>query len=300
MISRIYCGDNLEVLRTLPAGSVNTCITSPPYWGQRSTGIEGELGIEQTPGDYVKNLVEVFREVRRVLRDDGTLWIILGDSYAADRGGSAMPAETLAGGQSGRGEGSALRGRGKEKCPRRNCKAYGMKHKDLIGIPWRVAFALQDDGWTLRNEIIWQKPICVPESVTDRCTRSHETIFLFSKSGRYYFDHEGIKEPAVNPGETRSRRTVWKVPTKPFKGGKHFSSYPPDLIRPCVLAGSPLNGTVLDPFFGAGTTGLVALEEGRQYIGIELNPEFIEIADKRLSGLRLAQSINEGQMGVIA
>lgn len=315
----LYLGDCSDVLRGMPAQSVNCCVTSPPYFGLRDYGNDAQIGLEQTPDEYVTKLVEVFREVRRVLRDDGTLWLNLGDSYAAARGGTHMPAQTVAGGKNGHGNEAAFRGMGGEKrgSAHRNALAIGLKHKDLIGIPWRVAFALQADGWYLRQDIIWAKPNPMPESVTDRCTKSHEYLFLLSKSPRYYFDHEAIKEPAVGgkPGNTkptkggrayedghtehrtavnlhkmgavefRNRRDVWNVATKPYKGA-HFATFPPDLIEPCVLAGCPVGGTVLDPFGGAGTTGLVAQSLGRNSILIELNPEYIEIAKRRIDGVQ--------------
>lgn len=306
----LYLGDCREVLSTLPDQSVQTCITSPPYFGLRDYGVEGQIGLEATPAEFVAQMVAVFREVRRVLRDDGTLWLNLGDSYAAQRGGTAMPAETLAGGVSGNGCVDAHRGRGSTHA-HRNASGIGLKHKDLIGIPWRVAFALQSAGWYLRSDIIWSKPNPMPESVTDRPTKAHEYLFLLAKSERYYFDALAFQEPATGmaPGnrrptkaamtgapehrtaanlheiearETRNRRTVWTVPTHPFSGA-HFATFPPDLIRPCVLAGAPPGGVVLDPFNGAGTTGMVALQDGRRYIGIELNPEYLhEIAAPRI------------------
>jgi DNA modification methylase len=313
MSTTILTGDSLQNLRGLPDQSVHTCVTSPPYFGLRDYGMPGQIGLEDTPEAFVARLVEVFREVRRVLRDDGTLWLNLGDSYAAARGGTHQPAETLAGGKGGKSADGANVNRDRHDGynPTRNAPAIGLKHKDLIGIPWRVAFALQADGWYLRQDIIWHKPNPMPESVRDRCTKAHEYLFLLSKSGRYFFDAEAIKEPAVyaNSGrssatkhdlsgdrkrngstnapsfraiaETRNRRSVWTVTTKPFAGA-HFATFPPDLIEPCILAGCPAGGTVLDPFFGAGTTGLVAQKHGRDCVGIELNPAYVEIAQKRL------------------
>lgn len=257
-----------------------------------------EIGLEETPERFVQELVAVFREVRRVLRDDGTLWLNLGDSYAANRGHQV---EQTKGGPK-HGPAHAAGGRGQR------ADDYGLKPKDLIGIPWRVAFALQADGWYLRQDIIWSKGNPMPESVTDRCTKSHEYIFLLSKSARYYYDHEAIKEPAKpdrairdrdgtrlnnTPGRrrmgglvhneytTRNKRSVWHVNTRPFKGA-HFAVYPPELITPCILAGCPRGGTVLDPFTGSGTTGAVAVEHGRKFIGIDLNPQYHTIACDRL------------------
>jgi len=307
----IITGDCLEVMKTLENKSVQTCITSPPYWSLRDYGVDGQMGLENTPEEYVAKMVEVFREVRRVLRDNGTLWLNLGDSYAANRGGSPMPAETLAGGVSGRGDKVANRGRESGFTPNPDPASHGLKHKDLIGIPWRVAFALQSDGWYLRQDIIWHKPNPMPESVTDRCTKAHEYIFLMSKSASYYYNNEAIKEPSANLGKTaikfggnkygdsddtkhatksgneytdtgtRNKRDVWTVPNRPFKES-HFATFPPQLIEPCVKAGSKAGDTILDPFSGAGTTGLVAFQHEREFIGIELNPEYAEIATRRI------------------
>lgn len=302
----ILQGDCLEVLKTLPDESVHCCVTSPPYWGLRDYGVDGQLGLEETPEQYVQNMVEVFREVRRVLRRDGTLWLNLGDSYVGtgNKGEYKDPKYT-----DGRnGQSVAI-----------NNKVVGLKPKNLVGIPWRVAFALQADGWYLRSDIIWHKPNPMPESVRDRPTKSHEYIFLLSKNEHYYYDHESVKEPvssstvsrlkqminqqagskranggrktngnmkAVGNTESRNRRSVWTVTTKPFSEA-HFAVYPPDLIKPCILAGCPSEGTVLDPFFGSGTTGVVALQYNRDFIGIELNPQYIEIAERRLAELQL-------------
>src|SRR4030042_4677901 len=272
MINTFIQGDFLIVLKTLPYEYIECCITSPPYWGLRDYGVACQLGLEKTPEEYVAKMVEGFREVKRVLKKEGTLWLNLGDSYsgAGWRNNNDNPIET------------------------------GLKSKDLVGIPWRVAFALQADGWYLRQDIIWHKPNCMPESVTDRCTKVHEYIFLLSKSQKYYFDNEGIKEPytkQMNRGggdklkangkrdwdkgtgqqtyrhrdmrpdaNGRNKRSVWTVTTKPFKGA-HFATFPGDLITPCILAGCPKDGIVLDPFIGSGTPGLVARKLGRKYIG---------------------------------
>ena len=272
--------------------------------------VDHQFGLEETPEEYVESIVEVFREVRRVLRDDGTVWLNLGDSYASGKGTCYNPG----GGKSSLGK--ERKDAGAHPLDRGNkstLAASGLKPKDLVGIPWRVAFALQADGWWLRSDIIWAKPNPMPESVRDRCTKSHEYIFMLSKSKKYYYDADAIKEPSVYPNDKRrplgskgawemdgreqrangggvayehdtlkrNKRDVWKVTTKPFKGA-HFAVFPPDLIRPCVLAGCPKGGTVLDPFFGAGTTGMVAKQEGRKYIGIELNPEYAEMAKNRI------------------
>jgi len=295
-VNTIIQGDVREVLKTLPDKSIHCCVTSPPYYGLRDYGVEGQVGLEETPEEYVENMVEIFRRVRRVLRDDGTLWLNLGDSYNGS-GGS--------GGDFNKG---GLK-EGQPKYPGR--KIAGLKPKDLIGIPWRVAFALQADGWWLRQDIIWHKPNPMPESVTDRCTKAHEYIFLLSKSQHYYYDHEAISEPYASKAEKprnkakeryndsykggrwsegvrdyysagkRNKRSVWTVATKPFKEA-HFAVFPPALIEPCILAGCPAGGVVLDPFMGSGTTALVAFEHERNYLGIELNPEYIKLANRRL------------------
>jgi DNA modification methylase len=297
-------GDCLEVLRTMDAESVHCCVTSPPYFGLRDYGHEGQIGLEQTPGEYVAKLVEVFREARRVLRADGTLWLNLGDTYARNPAkGQHKP------GDSGKQAYIYDVGGGRASAS----ASAGLPEKNLIGIPWRVAFALQADGWYLRQDIIWHKPNPMPESVRDRCTKAHEYLFLLTKSERYFFDSKAMQEPAIGgtPGntkptkggraygegasehrtaanlhnigarETRNRRSVWTIATKPYKGA-HFATFPPDLIEPCVLAGCPAGGTVLDPFGGAGTTGLVAQRHGRNALLIELNPDYVDLARRRI------------------
>jgi site-specific DNA-methyltransferase (adenine-specific) len=308
------------MMRTLPEKSINCCVTSPPYFGLRDYGtasweggdincdhkipanehdpkrgksdastshtlrfnrthchkcgatrIDKQIGIEETPDAFVQKLVEVFREVKRVLRDDGTLWINIGDSYASnqsdgDRVSKYSPKQTTNAGKLG----------GKQRVPE------GLKEKDLIGIPWMVAIALRMDGWYLRQDIIWHKPNPMPESVEDRCTKSHEYVFLLSKSKKYYYDYKSIKEKAVDSNELKNKRSVWSVNTKPYKGA-HFATFPPDLIIPCILAGCPKGGVVLDPFGGSGTTAAVANEEGRDAILCELNPDYIPLINKRLS-----------------
>ena len=344
-------GDCLEVLKTLQSESINCCITSPPYWGLRDYGtgewiggdsacshkrdskqseltqtghrnLEGavgdgiykdkckrcgaerkdrQIGLEITPESYVKKMVDVFREVRRVLRNDGTLWLNLGDSYS---GSGKGPAGNLGGDE------RHLEEKHTKIIPE------GLKQKDLVGIPWRVAFALQADGWYLRQDIIWHKPNPMPESVTDRCTKAHEYIFLMSKNPNYYFDNKAISENAISKqgkgatgrgqqgyavasgkgispqqdhsgwmggdGNTRNKRSVWSVNVKPYKEA-HFATFPKELIEPCVLAGCPKDGTILDPFGGSGTTAEVAIENGRNALLIELNPEYIELAKTRIS-----------------
>jgi DNA modification methylase len=311
---QILQGDCLDRLCTLPDQSVNCCVTSPPYYGLRDYGVAGQIGLEASPTKYVAKLVAVFNGVRRVLRDDGVLWLNLGDSHAADRGGTCMPAETLAGGVGGKADyDDPLRGRVRhtQRQAHRDAPSIGLKHKDLMGIPWRVAFALQANGWYLRSDIIWHKPNPMPESVTDRPTKAHEYIFLLAKSERYYYDHEAVKEQAetkpmprnknsehynaslgngsdrFSAGERvygedgmRNKRSVWTVATNPYKEA-HFATFPPDLIKPCILAGCPAGGTVLDPFGGSGTTGQVALELGRNAILIELNPEYAKLIEQR-------------------
>lgn len=308
-------GHCLEVLRTLPAESVQTCVTSPPYFGLRDYGCDGQIGLESTPDAFVASLVDVFAEVHRVLKSDGTLWLNLGDSY---NGASSNRT-----GQNGYNDGRTNRDK------RFSTGGIdGLKSKDLIGIPWRVAFALQQYGWYLRQDIIWHKPNPMPESVTDRCTKAHEYIFLLSKSDRYYYDYEAIKEPVsdvslkraeygwncdrpstknasmggtgihtekmgtrfVNPSG-RNKRSVWTVCTKPYKGA-HFAVYPTELIRPCILAGSRPGDTVLDPFNGSGTTGFVSMEERRKYIGIDINDEYLAIAEARIKSAQVQEQMD--------
>ena len=328
---KILNGDCRDVLKTLPDCSVHCCVTSPPYFGLRDYGCAGQIGLESTPDAYVAELVAVFREVRRVLRDDGTLWLNLGDSYSG----------------SGKGPAGNLGKIHNEREIKQTSGIVpdGLKPKDLIGIPWRVAFALQADGWWLRQDIIWHKPNPMPESVSDRCTKAHEYIFLLAKSPRYYYDAEAVAEPVAPasierlsqpnleaqagssrvPGKTngnmkavgrggrnafrgqghfrdgengpanrdgrdmkdiaagkdkRNRRSVWTVTTKPYREA-HFATFPPDLIQPCIRAGCPPGGTVLDPFGGSGTTGEVAASEGRKAILIELNPQYVKLAENR-------------------
>ncbi len=314
-LNKIYNMDCLEGLKQLPDNSINCCVTSPPYWGLRDYGVEGQVGIEETPEEYVAKMVEVFREVKRVLRDDGTLWLNLGDSYAGSWGNYAPTGQ---GGQRPKNTERWQRRAYEDKVdwrPPTSNKHKGLKPKDLVGIPWMVAFALRADGWYLRQDIIWHKPNPMPESVKDRCTKAHEYIFLLAKSAQYYYDNEAIKEDAKpeskkrykstfhtgkkeisgqgRPGNAsntpgykkwtgkRNKRSVWTVPTKPFKEA-HFATFPPDLIKPCILAGCPAGGVVLDPFMGSGTTGMVAAMYQRNFIGFELNPEYCKMAEKRI------------------
>ena len=322
MSNRTLIGDCRDTLRSLPDGAAQCCVTSPPYWGLRDYGHEGQLGLEATPEEYVARMVDVFREVRRVLADDGTLWLNLGDSYAGSWGAQSRP--------NGNDEKSTLQGG--SRLSARQIKTHrttdshtgslkntpGLKPKDLVGIPWRVAFALQADGWWLRQEIIWHKPNPMPESVRDRCTKAHESVFLLTKSERYYFDSDAIKEPAVAdhlPGSKvpqkgldndpkrhrtragltafhekiraeggqamRNRRDVWTIVSQPYAGA-HFAAMPPALVEPCILAGSRAGDTVLDPFGGSGTVGMVARWLGRDSILCELNPEYVAMIEERV------------------
>ena len=305
---QMLLGDCIASMRSLPDGCVQTCITSPPYYGLRDYGHDGQIGLEESPQEYVARLVEVFREVRRVLRDDGTLWLNLGDSYCAT--------DKWGGGVSGNTGKHTVHGDDVPSWAVRKRRSYdGVKPKDLLGIPWMVAFALRDDGWYLRSEIVWAKPNPMPESVTDRPTKAHEQVFLLAKSARYFYDADAVREEHVSAdhharyanrytrdsgkpangdrgdgGATigiapdsagRNKRTVWTVATQPFSGA-HFAVFPPKLIEPMVLAGSAEGDTVLDPFAGSGTTGMVALRHGRSFIGCELNPEYVEIARRRI------------------
>jgi DNA modification methylase len=354
--NRIICGDNCEVMRTMPSESIDCCVTSPPYFGLRDYGtaqweggdpgcdhsvggqvqdnkapgaivsgvrpgcdaskckkcgairVDSQIGLEPTPDAYVAKLVAVFREVKRLLKDDGTLWLNLGDSYASGKGTCYNPG----GGDSSLGKerkraGAHPLNRGNKS----DLTAQGLKPKDLIGIPWRVAFALQADGWYLRQDIIWHKPNPMPESVTDRCTKAHEYVFLMSKSERYYYSADAIDEPLESkphaPGNRagkddghlrndfgtdsmqkvwgasgrRNKRSVWTITTKPYSGA-HFAVMPADLVKPCIMAGCREGGVVLDPFSGSGTTAMVARDLSCRYVGIELNPEYVEISLKRL------------------
>jgi DNA modification methylase len=310
----IHTGDALAVLRTLPTDSVHCVVTSPPYWGLRDYGVDGQIGLENTISGYVGRLVEVFRQVRRVLRPDGTMWLNLGDAYAGKTVGRRAQGPDITGRRAAAADARTRPG-----------MSDGLKHKDLMGLPWRVAFALQEDGWYLRADVIWNKPNPMPESVHDRPTRSHEYLFLMTKSDSYHYDADAIREPLADPrrrgraagknamrGQAllrprgnglspsryanplgRNKRSVWTIAPTPFRGA-HFATYPTRLVEPCIRAGAPAGGTVLDPFSGAGTTGVVALREGRQYIGIELNSEYAE-----MSHARLAEVHSHGVQGLI-
>lgn len=263
--SSIITGDAHVCLQGMEAGVFQTCVTSPPYWGLRDYGIRGQIGAEDQLRDYLDSIRAVFREVMRVLRDDGTLWLNLGDSYTS-------------GNRGWRAEDKKNPARAMEYRPP---TPAGLKPKDLIGVPWRVAFALQEDGWYLRSDIVWHKPNCQPESVKDRPTRSHEYIFLFSKSENYHYDYAAVQEPANGGGKLRNRRSVWSINTIPYSEA-HFATFPPELVEPCVRAGSRPLDLVLDPFFGSGTVGEVCLRLNRKFVGIELNPEYADIAKRRL------------------
>ena len=331
MMNRTFFGDcRFSLCEMIGMGvKVQTCVTSPPYFGLRDYGHPGQLGLESTVEEYVANMIEVFRLVREVLADDGVLWLNLGDSYTGSANNGGVDSKTMVGPQAATGRNLPSK------------KGAGLKPKDLIGIPWRVALALQADGWYLRQDIIWHKPNPMPESVTDRCTKSHEYLFMLTKNARYYFDSEAIKEPAVTNdlrrpygspganaldprgaqgegklrgkggknafrgqghqrdsatgpanregrdmkevgvGEVRNRRSVWTVSTKPYKGA-HFATFPPDLIEPCVLAGSRPGDIVLDPFMGSGTTAMVAARHGRRWLGCELNEDYRPLQEERL------------------
>ncbi len=298
MKDTILFGDCRNTLSAFLPNSARMCVTSPPYYGLRDYGGEdNQIGLEQSPEEYINQLVEVFREVRNVLTEDGTLWLNIGDSYYNYRPGKSYPKQTV----------SKTNQDLPEYTPKRGNKLTNYKEKDLIGIPWMLAFALRSDGWYLRQDIIWHKPNPMPESVRDRCTKSHEYIFLLSKNKKYYYDNESIKEDAKDWGTRdrtkgkyhnegtgltphsglsksypkKNKRSVWSITNKPYKGS-HFATFPPDLITPCILAGSELNDTILDPFMGSGTTAMVAKSLGRYYIGCELHEEYGNLIQERL------------------
>ncbi len=261
----IYLADSRTKLASFPEKGFQMCVTSPPYWGLRDYEYENQIGAENRVEDYVSDLVSVFRQVRRTLRDDGTLWLNVGDAYTS-------------GGRTWRAPDKKNAGRAMTYRPD---TPSGLKPKDLIGLPWRLAFALQADGWYLRSDIIWHKPNCQPESVKDRPTRSHEYVFLFSKSEQYHFDSENVQEDAVTGACRKNRRTVWNINTEGFKGA-HFAVFPPKLVELCILAGAPQGSSVLDPFFGTGTVGIVSKYLRRKCVGIEMKPEFAAMAVQRI------------------
>ena len=315
-MGQLIVGDVRDALELLPSASVQCCVTSPPYFGLRDYGNAGQIGLEATPAAYVSALVAVFRDVRRVLKNDGVLWLNLGDSYASKW---ACSRRNIV------GSGSLENGK---RDGRPDRLVDGLKEKDLIGIPWRVAFALQADGWYLRQDIIWHKPNPMPESVRDRCTKAHEYLFMLTKRERYFYDADAIAEPLAESsvarlnqnveartgttrhvGKTngnfkaqgnletgkRNKRSVWTISTRPFKEA-HFATFPPALVEPCILASSRPGDTALDPFFGAGTTGLVAQQHGRDWIGVEINPAYAEIARARLAGEKI-ERVTDKQAG---
>ena len=301
MMNKVLFGDCRETLKTIDT-KARMCVTSPPYYGLRNYGDEDrQIGMEQSPEEYIAEMVKVFRSVRDVLTDDGTLWLNIGDTYYNYRSDGNYPKQTVS--------------RTKQDLPNfspvRGNKLQGLKSKDLIGIPWMLAFALRADGWWLRQDIIWNKPNPMPESVKDRCTKSHEYIFLLSKSKQYYYDNEAIREPVKqdwgtrdrtngkyhNPGtglaphsglsksyDRKNKRSVWTVTNKPYKGA-HFAVFPPDLIEPCILAGSEENDIVLDPFMGSGTTAMVAKKHNRNYIGCELHEDYASLQTDRIDSI---------------
>lgn len=302
-MNKIEFGDCRETMRRWAADGIKaqTCVTSPPYYGLRDYGHDGQIGLEETPEEYITAMVEVFRCVWDVLEDDGTLWLNIGDSYYNYRPGQGQ--------RQGKQSIASQKFSEVEICHKRGLKLDGLKEKDLIGIPWMLAFALRADGWYLRQDIIWHKPNPMPESVQDRCTKAHEYIFLMSKSQKYYYDHEAIKDPVKQDWGTRDRtdgkyhnegsglqphsgleksyemankRSVWTVNTKPYAGA-HFAVFPSDLIEPCILAGAAPGQVVLDPFMGSGTTAQVAQDLGRQYLGCELNPDYKALQTKRVA-----------------
>ena len=274
--NKIILGDALEVLKTFDSDCIDCCITSPPYYGLRDYNADGQIGNEVTPEEYVKDLKEIFSEVRRVLKPQGTLWLNIGDTYAKTSNTNRNFIDC-----GGRG------GNNPNISSRIKMIGNGVKEKDLIGIPWMVAFALRNDGWYLRQDIIWHKLNPMPEPAIDRCVKSHEYIFLMAKNDRYYFDRESIQEKSVTQDKPRNKRDVWDVSVSRNRKA-HFATYPVNLITPCVLAGCPENGLILDPFIGSGTTGKAALLNNRNFIGIEINPEYKAIADEEIESVSAA------------
>ena len=313
-MNTIICADALDGLKVLEDESVDMCVTSPPYYGLRDYGTERQIGMEESPQEYVKNLTEIFMEVHRVLKPTGTLWLNIGDSYA----GSGKGPMSLA--VAGNGKNKTLYEKNKrvQEVPK---TWAGIKPKDMIGIPWMLAFSLRESGWYLRSDIIWKKRNCLPESVKDRPTKCYEHIFLLSKEKKYYYDYKAIQEPLMDVSkarykrgrsanskyvgqqgitqvrenfsdfdqEFRRKRDVWEVSTNTYKMDEHFAMYPEKLIEPCILAGSPKGGIVLDPFFGSGTTGAVSKRLGRQYVGIEINPKYCEKAGQRIAQVKVEE-----------
>lgn len=312
----IHQGDALAVLKTMPDESVQCCVTSPPYWGLRDYGHDGQMGLEPTPDEYVAGMVALFREVRRVLKDDGVLWLNLGDSYASNPSSGGTQSSKMTGGEH-------------KRTPRRDyIRPDGLKPKDLVGIPWRVAFALQADGWWLRSDVIWAKPNPMPESVRDRPTRAHEYVFLLTKAARYFWDADSVSTKTITGGRknlgmpkqraramgrkasgneidggkdkirglTKNIRTVWTITPQPTPDA-HFATFPEALPERCIKAASRKGDTVLDPFTGSGTTGRVALRLGRKFAGIELNPEYVALAHERIQEVNTGVSRKEAKQG---
>lgn len=314
--AKILIGDSLTVLKGIPSDTIDCCVTSPPYYQLRSYDVDGQIGLEDTPEEYIERLTEVFREVKRCMKPTGTLWLNIGDSYAGS-------------GKGRNGDGTASIDEDSKQYTNKGSimgvlpkgtVGNGLKPKDMIGIPWMLAFSLRTDGWYLRNDIIWEKVNALPSPVKDRCTSSYEHVFLMAKERYYYFSSESIAEPiqdttraryhrgrtdkhkyikfngeqpinsmeylTKNHGETRNKRDVWHIANSSYHGA-HFATYPEKLVEPCILAGCPYGGTVLDPFCGSGTTGVVALKHGRKFIGIELNPEYARLAEERINGTQL-------------
>jgi DNA modification methylase len=266
----IKVGDARVRLQEIADKSVQCCITSPPYWGLRNYGNDLQIGLEASPDEYVEQLVQVFREVRRVLKDDGTLWLNLGDNYASNKVGNTNGTY-----------GKVKQKQGINDDTRRRTIPEGLKRKDLIGIPWKVAFALQADGWYLRQDIIWSKPNAMPEPIADRCVKAHEYLFLLSKSPSYLMNAKDIREQAVDEVSLRNRRSVWTIPTKPYRGA-HFAVMPEALVEPCVISSTNPDDLILDPFTGSGTVGVVAVKHGRYFVGTEINPEYAFMASNRI------------------
>jgi DNA modification methylase len=313
----VLLGDACEQMRLIDDESVQTCVTSPPYWGLRDYGVAGQIGMEDTPDAYVARLVDVFRGVRRLLRADGTCWINLGDSYAGSWGAQGNPGGTMSTSQ--------VAAAPKKNRTGRIIPGSGLKPKDLVGIPWKVAFALRDDGWYLRSDVIWAKPNPMPESIRDRPTKAHEYVFLLAKSERYAYDADAIAEPILrgNAGssftegktgvngagrastkpranyETANKRTVWTIPSQPCAEA-HFAVFPEELPRLCILAGCERGGLVLDPFAGSGTTGVVALKLGRRFVGCELNPEYRDLACERIGAIAEESTVKAQRAGQLA
>ena len=321
MSNMIYCGNALSILQQLPSESVQMCVTSPPYYGLRDYGVNGQIGIESSPSEYTEVLVAVFQEVRRILKPDGTLWLNIGDSYAGSgKGAWSKPIEKRPSSK------QVYHCKSDDRNATMPKRWKNIKAKDLLGIPWLLAFSLRDDGWYLRSDVIWQKPNCLPEAVKDRPTKSYEHLFLLAKQANYYYDRTAIMEPIAKstfprnkravaenkhtgdvPGQSiqtilqprssmgnsgmRNKRDVWNISTNGYRANGHYAVFPEKLVEPCILAGCPAGGVVLDPFFGSGTVGVVCRRLGRQYIGIELNHKYCVLAQARIDKVKEGTSI---------